>query len=845
MGYDLCIFISGSEKMADELRVRTCIELIIHRKEYESNEALLSLSPNYSDAIKDCAGGVAVDIWAMCALPSVINREIKSIYPIMEDELNFEMATQLANTTFKPITDSNDDRDGTPLVILWTRVQTDGPAPWRPTHFVPLVCKTASEQPSEALESNYVKPEKLTCDHSLDASDNATAEDVHPACWTDAQCKYFKKENDWLFVNDGKLGCKVCKEAGDLGPNQLSPGMRGHLSEGWIDGKVCCNGKTKPAQQSSLRKKICGHRESDSHKVAIRHIELRKVESLRASINMQTAEFHQETCSVFRTAYHIAKSDRPYSDHPKLIKLQQLNGLSLGRVLHSNVTCSDIIDHIVCNMQKAIITEMLQLKQAFAVLIDESTSLSRASCLIIYIRTTFDEVVGPVTFFLDIVELSSTTAEGIEVSLLKCLADHGVTSDFLHEHWIGLGVDGASVMLGIKGGLAARLKKQYPKLISWHCFNHRLELSVHDAVKTCTETNHFKIFIDSLYAIYSMSPKCQRELSETAKELEMQISRIGKVLDVRWVASSLRTVKAVWRSYKALHTHFCSKAIDGNGDGREKAKFAGFAKKLENPVFIKNLGLMNDALEELSDLSLALQKSDVTLPVAHRLISRQVEVFQARRGYDTQCYREACESVGKGVFMDVAVSGTNGKEREIQRGQFYQALADSMASRMLPESEKSLCSSLSVLNINTWPTDLPIEYGEVDLRILCEKFKLPFSEVKVEYRNFKYSRGVDVGSSLKSLFNSIATVPVSTAECERGFSRMNLVCTPLRSRLTVSHMSSLLFISLTGPPLSDFKPIPYVKSWLAAKRRDATCVQCPTVRDELIDSTMQSIWRIL
>jgi hypothetical protein len=34
---------------------------------------------------------------------------------------------------------------------------------------------------------------------------------------------------------------------------------------------------------------------------------------------------------------------------------------------------------------------------------------------------------------------------------------------------------------------------------------------------------------------------------------------------------------------------------------------------------------------------------------------------------------------------------------------------------------------------------------------------------------------------------------------------MNLTCTPLRSQLTVEHMSTLLFISVTGPPLEDWK----------------------------------------
>jgi hypothetical protein len=90
--------------------------------------------------------------------------------------------------------------------------------------------------------------------------------------------------------------------------------------------------------------------------------------------------------------------------------------------------------------------------------------------------------VGPVTFFLDIVELGSTNYDGIVLALTDCLTANGLTEEFLRYHWIGLSTDGASVMLGIKSGVAAKLTISFPGLILWHCFNHRLELAVSDAV---------------------------------------------------------------------------------------------------------------------------------------------------------------------------------------------------------------------------------------------------------------------------------------------------------------------------------------------------------------------------
>ena len=55
---------------------------------------------------------------------------------------------------------------------------------------------------------------------------------------------------------------------------------------------------------------------------------------------------------------------------------------------------------------------------------------------------------------------------------------------------------------------------------------------------------------------------------------------------------------------------------------------------------------------------------------------------------------------------------------------------------------------------------------------------------------------------------------------------MNVICSSLRSRLTVPHISSLMFVSLCGPPLESWQPSEYVKSWLALNRRRANSTQC-------------------
>jgi hypothetical protein len=47
-------------------------------------------------------------------------------------------------------------------------------------------------------------------------------------------------------------------------------------------------------------------------------------------------------------------------------------------------------------------------------------------------------------------------------------------------------------MMGARGGVKKLLKDKFPTVIVWHCANHRLEFSVHDAIETLTGVNRFK-----------------------------------------------------------------------------------------------------------------------------------------------------------------------------------------------------------------------------------------------------------------------------------------------------------------------------------------------------------------
>ena len=70
---------------------------------------------------------------------------------------------------------------------------------------------------------------------------------------------------------------------------------------------------------------------------------------------------------------------------------------------------------------------------------------------------------------------------------------------------------------------------------------------------------------------------------------------------------------------------------------------------------------------------------------------------------------------------------------------------------------------------------------------------LPSAEMKEQYPN------------LLTLIMLAITMPVSTADCERGFSKHNLIKTRIRARLKTENVGMLMKMSVDTPELSKWK----------------------------------------
>ncbi|XP_006110332.2 E3 SUMO-protein ligase KIAA1586-like [Pelodiscus sinensis] len=695
--------------------------------------------------------------------------------------------------------------------------------------------KMANESPTqhEATASPIIKLEEGMI--SAESQGDPTDEKQYPVVWSRVQYEEFQRKNDWLFASYGKLGCRTCRHVSNF--KLFSARGRGvNIASQWSECQISSFGKTRKTQLTSLRKKIIEHKNSAAHTEATKLLDAAKRDSLIKAKNEELALV--TTARVFRTAYYIAKMNRPYTDHKSLIDLQKVNGVEMGRLLQSRTVCGDIIEHVSLEMKQRIVSRIIEAKSKITVLVDEYSTLARKSTLIIFLKASVDGVMNPVAFPLDLIELDNTSVENIKQDIINCLLHYGFTKELLTEAFVSFCSDGANLMLGAKAGLGKLLQKDFPNLILWHCLNHRLELVVDQALDITGGTNDFRAFLDSLYSLCSQSPKNACELRAHANELHVILKKIGRVFSVQWVASTWKAVNAVWQTYPTLAKYFEEASRDQSRDGREREKFQGLHSKLCSVQFVKNLSLMLDVLTELKNLSELLQDQELMIPKADNLMKvylQRIDSLRRISGLHTKQAQQAEEAM---MFKNTKLTAAR-ESPTINPSQFIQAVVDNIRCKLFTSTatqspaasneiaDQNLLENVSVLKPETWQQHAENPwFGETEIRALCETLKVGHHESHLGFVEYKCCAGLIVPEKLKKLLLAVNTLAVSNADCcEQVFSVMNNIITDTRTALTTQHVANLLFISIVGPPYTEWNPSAYVKSWLSKGRRAASSAE--------------------
>ncbi|XP_050500421.1 uncharacterized protein LOC126884207 [Diabrotica virgifera virgifera] len=207
-----------------------------------------------------------------------------------------------------------------------------------------------------------------------------------------------------------------------------------------------------------------------------------------------------------------------------------------------------------------------------------------------------------------------------------------------------------------------------------------------------------------------------------------------------------------------------------------------------------------------------------------------MNTFVSRKGSPGMFYAQAETAVNNRSFMGIELY-VKSKEGPINAVVFYDHLAQSIEKRVLSGDDAVLANCARIVDKSAWLKNIKDNtFGERDIEALAVRLQVNKREAIKSFREYVFDNCRNLGENCENnsypenllrLTTALKTIPISSSECERGFSQMNLIITDDRVSLLTKTVSSLMFVKLNGPPLTRFEPSKYVNSWLLRGRHSA------------------------
>ncbi|MCO5564222.1 hypothetical protein L7F22_017880 [Adiantum nelumboides] len=254
--------------------------------------------------------------------------------------------------------------------------------------------------------------------------------------------------------------------------------------------------------------------------------------------------------SCMQTSWYVVKRSLPLEEYPRLCGFQRFMktpNMPLANE-YSSYTSTDAGKDFAKALEHVYFDRLMHdIKSSpfFSVQVDESTDISVQQYMIVYITYIENGGNGCVcTKFVKLLQPRDAAAEALHDVLVGFLRSVGISMSKM----VGIATDGASVMMGSSTGLVARLKREIPHLVSFHCIAHRESLAANDAFNMYKEFKYVDKIAKRLYEWTSRSAKRHAFLADVVKLFG--IGRRGKLRpqkmhDVRWLSKGQVLIKIV------------------------------------------------------------------------------------------------------------------------------------------------------------------------------------------------------------------------------------------------------------------------------------------------------------
>ena len=624
-------------------------------------------------------------------------------------------------------------------------------------------------------------------------------------------CEDWLKRFNWLFLDDdGSMKCNPC-----VNTKQTNPFVNG-----------CSNFRV-----STLTR----HQETLSHNNALKTLKLRSdfkkstenVESLQNE-TFKSAESTKRHIVQLRTVYCMAKNGISASNFVPLMQLQKDNECLCADQFYTKPEIVCEMEQVINNQIHKTLIKQIKDSSYFGIMLDETCDISIEKKLVVYVRFIKDG--DACIVYLGNKRVTDCTAEGIKIALCNFLEESGIIRDGDYSCLMGLGTDGAAVMVGRKNGLGVKLKTLNDKLIQVHCVAHRLNLAASQASKGIKYMEDYRQYISTLYRFFSDSQVRYDKLRDLQTLLHGHVKQVPEGTSVRWLSVE-SAVKMIYEYYDCI-------ILTLEDDKDKTGKASGLWKFLSDSLFLLITALLIDVLTVIGILSLIFQRDSVSLASIKGNVESSLNTLNTMRN-GSPIVDHVLEILDP-QLQDPNTVNTQYKQVKITDNQNlrtrFNAIRRNYLDNMInnlgdrfPDDELSLLECFDIVfNPKRYPTSNQelTQYGNVQLNELCLKYSdiINADTCKGQFLQFKHfvvaHKGVysdfdklcklliteysDIYPDFVTLVSIAQVIPVSSAPCERGFSQQNILKSKVRNRLSPDRVDRLLMIRLNGPKEIDF-----------------------------------------
>ena len=625
------------------------------------------------------------------------------------------------------------------------------------------------------------------------------------------------------------------------------------------------------------------HAQSQKHSAAISCEMMNRVSVFQKELDERQKVNDDILYKVFYSIYWLAKEGIANRKAAGLFTLLEKLGVSDLKYFdhRSPASVREMFSTLGCALKEKVV-KRAKTAGCFGLLVDDVSDISVMEQMITFIQF-YDEDSSEVTVeFLSVDNLLEKNDSANATAMFETITSNLQACALSTKKLIGLATGGASVMVGRKNGLAAKLKEVNHRLVSVHCICHNLALACTDAKDDANLKfiKEVETVVTQLWKLFENSPKrlaCYLKVQQQMKNLKlsnestkMVTKKLKKACDTRWLSFN-SAVQSLYTDLVAVVQTLKQLKQDPN----QPAAY-GLLKKINKVKFIGVVYIFKWILPILATLSNSFQKGAINYASIKPSIDHSKDKLNEVKSREEAIkqLKQDLSSGGRLETLELVCTESNVKELQGLLQKYIKALVKNIDKRF--KSSLPVLSAFSAFDPMLIPNrQSPAfhSHGNAEVKVLADHFfdgdDSEADEFKTEWKKLKYDllswkehipkdtvegkKGTPTEWSLKRVMAMKSTfgqfyprsvqvaeaalaIPVSNAWPERGASQLKLIKSRIRSQIKNDLLASLLHITINGPvphtEACDSLVSEAVDMWKTAKKRRKLPYHKPSTQRE-------------